>query len=92
MKIPKEIVEKIRQANELNNEICKWMNDYIDNFEDFEVNSLFWEIVPEPRGESQDDDGEEYVDQRTYGEDWHMGEAYYKFEGESNYLEMHFEC
>ena len=41
MKIPKEIVEKIRQVNELNNEICKWMNDYIDNFEDFEVNSLF---------------------------------------------------
>lgn len=92
MKIPKEIVEKIRQVNELNNEICKWMNDYIDNFEDFELNGLFWEIVPEPRGESQDDDGEEYVDQRSYGEDLHMGEAYYKFEGESNYLEMHFEC
>lgn len=92
MKIPKEIVVKIRQANELNNEICKWMNEHIDNFEDFEVNGLFWEIVPEPRGESQDDDGEEYVDQRTYSEDWYCGEAFYKLEGESNYLEMHFEC
>ena len=92
MKIPKEIVEKIRQVNELNNEICMWMNDKIDNFEDFEVNSLFWSIVPEPQGEQQDDDGEEYVDQRTYGEDWHIGEAYYQLEGESNYLEMHFEC
>lgn len=92
MKIPKEIVEKIRQANEINNEICKWMNDNIDNFEDFEINGLFWEIVPEPQGESQDDDGEEYVDQRTYCEDWHIGEAYYQLESESNYLEMHFEC
>ena len=72
---------------------AKTLHEYMSaNFEDFEINGLFWEIVPEPRGESQDDDGEEYVDQRSYGEDWHMGEVYYKFEGESNYLEMHFEC
>lgn len=29
---------------------------------------------------------------RIYCEDWHSGEAFYKLEGESNYLEMHFEC
>lgn len=92
MKIPKNISEKIREANRLNNEICLWMNDNIDNFEDFQINDVFWTIVPEPQGEEQDNDGEEYCNQSNPCEDLFFGEYYWQLEGESNYLEMHFEC
>lgn len=92
MKIPKEISEKIREANRLNNEICLWMNENVDCFEDFQVNDLFWRIVPEPQGQAQDNDGEEYCNQSNPCEDWYFGEYYWELEGESNYLELSFEC
>lgn len=88
MKIPKEVVEKIRQANELNNEICKWMDSELET-EGMDFTPLFWNIVPEPQGEEQGDG--EWCAQRQHSEDWFTGEHYYQLEGESNYLCMDFE-
>lgn len=88
MKIPKEITKKIRQVNELNNEICKWL-DSETSTEGMDFNHYFWNIVPEPQGEEQCDG--EYRDQRWHSEDWVIGEYYYQLEGESNYLEIDFE-
>ena len=90
MKIPKEIVKKIRQANEINNEICKWMDENLD-CEGMDLSRFFWNIVPEPQGVEQIE-AEEYCDQRVIGEDWFIGEYYWNLEGESNYLEIHYEC
>ena len=88
MKIPKEIVEKIRQANELNNEICKWMDSKLET-DGMDFTPLFWNIVPEPQGNEQGDG--EYCAQQQLSEDWFTGEYYWQLEGESNYLQVHFE-
>jgi len=91
MRIPKEITEKIREVNRLNNEIYFWMQENID-CDGFSFNELFWQIVPEPQGEEQGTNGEEYCNQSNPCEDWYFGEYYWQLDGESNYLEMHFEC
>lgn len=90
MKIPKEIADKMKQANELNNEIQKWMNENIYDFDEFDCSLMFWDIVSEPKGVEQLDG--EYCDQRQLGEDWFVGEYYWKLEGESKYLRIHYEC
>ena len=90
MKIPKEIVKKIRQANEINNEICKWIDENLD-CEGMDLSRFFWDIVPEPQGIAQDNNGEEYCNQSILGEDWFIGEYYWQLEGESNYLQVDFE-
>ena len=88
MKIPKDIVAKIRQVNELNNDICKWIDSELET-EGMDFSHLFWEIVPEPQGDEQDDG--EYCNQRQHSEDWFTGEYYWQLEGESNYLQVDFE-
>ena len=88
MKIAKEIAAKIRQVNELNNEICKWIESELDA-DGMDFNRYFWNIVPEPQGEEQCDG--EYCTQNQYSEDWYTGEYYYQLDGESNYLQLDFE-
>lgn len=90
MKIPNEINNKIRLVNKLNNEIIEWLDENIDT-EGMSFDGLFWKIVPEPQGESQCEDDSEYCAQNQIGEDWFYGEYYYQLEGESNYIEFHYE-
>lgn len=87
MKIPKEISEKIREANRLNNEVVDWMQNNLD-CEGMTFDNFFWDVVPEPQGEEQDDG--EYCDQHQYGEDWFVGNYYWEMP-DSLYLCMHFE-
>lgn len=89
MIIPKEITEKIRKANDLNNEVCKWLDENTE-IEGYDFTPLFWDIVPEPQGEEQIE-AEEYCEQRKRSENWYTGEYYYKLEGESNYLRIDYE-
>ena len=90
MQIPKEISEKMREVNRLNNEIIDWMQENIDCDGITSFVGKFWDIVPEPQGEEQDDNGEEYCNQSNPYEDCYFGEYYYQLEKESNYLELSF--
>ena len=90
MKIPKEIAEKIKQANDINNEIVGWILENLD-CEGMTFERYFWNVVPEPQGEEQCDG--EYCDQATVGDscDWFYGDYYWEMPN-ALYLKIPFEC
>ena len=82
MTIPKEIVEKMEQANSLMAEIDKWLDENIDTegskhhhrlaFSDEYYHNDHYEFSDEPSGKPNT--GGEYCNQSTYGE---SGDAFY---------------
>lgn len=83
MTIPKEIIEKMKQANSLMLEVDKWLDENIDvegtkhNHRRYSTNewnhSDYYQFTDEPNGKEQCDG--EYCDQ------WSVGESGDSFEG-----------
>lgn len=85
MQIPKEIREKIEQRIKLNEELDAWFNENVDA-EGCDIRNAYF--VDKPKGESQGDG--EYCNQRILGEDWYMGQYYWKMDN-GKYLCANFE-
>lgn len=75
MQIPKKIREKIEQRIKLNEELDAWFEENVDA-EGCDMRNV--RIVDKPLGAPQDDN--EYCDQRTLGEDWYVGQYYWKMD------------
>lgn len=88
-KIPKEIVDKIEQRNQLNKELRKWCMENLD------IESVYIDcakITDFHEGQEQwTDDCKEWCDQTTICEDWYRGTYYWETEYEGKYLAMDYE-
>ena len=95
--IPKEIVEKMEQANQLISEVETWLNENIDldhgdeHFVDLDNggNSFpYFTITDKPKGELQSNGW--WVDSHQQGEDWYTGTSYFPLE-DGRYIEFGFD-
>ena len=87
-KIPKKIVDKIKQRNKLNKEIEKWCNENLDMDG---MNSDFADITRSHIGDEQGTDNcREWCNQSQVGEDSFMGDYYWETEYPRQYLHMGF--
>ena len=88
-KIPKAIVDKIQQRNELDKEIHEWLKENVD-LEGMDTRNA--DIVDDVSGNKQGtEEREEWCDQRCLGEDWYMGDYYWETEYPGKYLHMEFD-
>lgn len=88
-KIPKAIVDKIQQRNELDKEIHEWLKENVD-LEGMDTRNA--DIVDDVSGDKQGtEEREEWCDQRCIGEDWYMGDYYWETEYPGKYLHMEFD-
>lgn len=87
MKCSKEIAEKVKKYQELQNEASKLYEEIKDYFEENLGADGFCTpfITDKPTGVLQDC-GDEYCDQRCVAEDWYEGEYYHKIEGSDKYV------
>ncbi len=95
--IPKEIVEKMEQTNQLISEVETWLNENIDldhgdeHFVDLdnEGNSFpYFAIVDRPKGKLQSNGW--WVESHQQGEDWYTGTSYFPLE-DGRYIEFGFD-
>lgn len=87
-KIPKEIVDKIKQRNKLNKEIEKWCKKNLDMDG---MDSHFADITNHYTGKEQGNDGrKEWCDHHCIYEDWYAGHYYWETEYKGKYLHMEF--
>lgn len=85
MRIPKEIREKIEQRNELSEEMEEWLKENTD-IVGCDIEHAY--ITDELAGFPQRDG--EYCNQRILGEDWFVGEYYWKMDN-GKFLCVHYE-
>lgn len=87
-KITKEIVDKIEQRNQLNEEITKQCKDNLD-MEGMDVDNATIENYH--TGQEQGSKKcKEWCDQKRMGEDWYIGDYYWETEYKGKYLHMPF--
>jgi len=95
--IPKEIVEKMEQTNQLISEVETWLNENIDldrgdeHFVDLDNGGNpfpYFTIVDKPKGKLQSNGW--WVDSHQQGEDWYTGTSYFPLE-DGRYIEFGFD-
>ena len=87
-KIPKKIVDKIKQRNKLNKEIEKWCNENLDMDG---MCSLYADIRRSKFGDEQGtEDCKEQCAQSQIGEDTFYGDYFWETEYPRQYLHMEF--
>lgn len=96
MKVPAKIAEKAKRYQELNDEAQRlyeeledWLNENTGADAVF-ITDIF--LTEKPKGRLQN--GDEYCDQRSYGEsgDSFIGEYYLPVEGSEMYLGYGYDC
>lgn len=96
MKVPAEIAEKAKRYQDLNDEaqrlyeeLEEWLNENT-GADAVYITDIF--VTEEPKGRLQN--GDEYCNQRSYGEsgDSFMGEYYLPVEGSALFLGYGFDC
>lgn len=87
-KIPKKIVDKIKQRNKLNKEIKKWCEDNLD------MDGMCSDFADITRSHHGDEQGtlecKEWCDQTQIGEDYFTGDYFWETEYPRQYLHMEF--
>ena len=93
MTIPKEIVNKMKKANELLKEVNTWLNENADmdgtQYQESAWESDYYKFTDKPTGKEQDD-GEYCEQHQGYIEDSFYGIYYYPTEN-GDYFLTHYE-
>ena len=90
-KVPKEIVNKLQQIEQLKMEVSNWIGANLDCEG---CDTLMANLVTEPSGQEQGTaECKEWCAQSTVGDssDWYYGDYYWETEVPGKYLHMPFE-